>query len=260
MESISAIAKNRHLSILDLLDKQGNVKVEDLSVALSVSPVTIRRDLDYLNSKGVLIRTHGGASILQERKDSLIERKFIEKDIMNVYEKRKIAERAAELITDDATIFMNSGSTVLFFLRALRGKRVQVFTNNAAAISCERDPLVELFILGGHYRESSQSFVGEIAVNMMRGFFSDFTILSTNGISIDLGLTTSVQQECGINGAMIENTHGKVIALADSTKLGKSSNFVSSPLESVDILITDSKCPEAFKSELESRDIEVLVV
>ena len=257
--SVRAIAYNRHIHILDLLRDQGSVRVEDLSLDLGVSDVTIRRDLDYLNEKGLLLRTHGGANTVPARKEVLAESGFSEKGTVNVAEKQRIGERCAELIKPNEIIFLNSGSTALFLLQAITERHVRVITNNAAAIQCTIEPSVEVMYLGGEYREQSRSFVGEFALNTIRDIYSHHSVLGTNGISIDRGITTTVYQECAINQAMIENTQGKVIVIADHTKLGRVSNFVSAPLSAIDILITDTQCPAEFRSELESRGIAVIL-
>lgn len=256
--SVNSIAYNRHLSILDALQDRGRVRVDELAQMLNVSPVTIRRDLDYLNEHGFLVRTHGGATRLKYQQTLQSESEFAEKGEVNVEEKERIAEKATELIDPNDIVFVNSGSTVLFFLRALREKRVRVITNNAAAIEQKLDHTVELLVLGGEYRERSRSFIGEFALNALRNIYSTHTILGTNGISIDQGLTTTVYQECNINQSMIENTHGSVIVLADHTKLGKVSNFVSAPIDAVDILVTDERCPPEFARSLEERGIKVI--
>ena len=258
--SVNSIAYNRHLTILDKLQEQGRVRVDELADLLEVSEVTIRRDLDYLNEHGFLVRTHGGATAMQYRQALQKEPGFNEKGGVNVEEKERIAKRAVEFIDENDIVFLNSGSTALFFLQALRNKRARVITNNAAAIEVELDLLVELLVLGGEYRERSRSFVGEFALNALRNIYSSHTILGTNGISLDQGLTTTVYQECNINQAMIENTHGKVIVLADHTKIQKVSNFVSASIDAVDILITDDQCPSDFAEALLDRGIELIMV
>ncbi|HTX74202.1 MAG TPA: DeoR/GlpR family DNA-binding transcription regulator [Rectinemataceae bacterium] len=254
-----SIVHDRQMRIIDMLRERGSARVEELSEALAVSQVTVRRDLDYLCRKGLLVRRHGGAAPVLPQTDILPERRLVDKGVINIAEKKRIAERAVQLISDEDILFMNSGSTVLFFLHALRHKKIRVITNNAAAIGAERDPAIELMILGGEYRDQSQSLVGEFALNTMRDIYSSNTILGTNGLSLDKGLTTSVYQECSINQAMIQNTHGKVIVLADYSKMGKVSNFVSSPLSSVQVVVTDDKCPEEFRKGLQDLGIEVLI-
>jgi DeoR family fructose operon transcriptional repressor len=254
----NSIAYNRHTRILDILNQKGTVRVDELSEALDISLVTVRRDLDLLNQKGYLLRTHGGAALLTPPSEALQERRFAEKDVVNIVEKKRIAEKAGELVNDDEILFMNSGSTVLFFMRALR-KRIRLITNNAAALTGERNPQIELMMLGGAYREQSRSLVGELALNAIHDIYSSRTFLGTNGLSIERGLTTSVFQECGINQAMIENTQGEVIVLADYSKMDKVSNFVSAPLSSVDVVVTDSRCPVEFRKRLEDAGIRVIV-
>ncbi len=257
--SVGSIAYNRHLTILDKLGEQGRVRVDDLADLLEVSPVTIRRDLDYLNEKGFLVRTHGGATVVQHRQVMQVESRLADKGIVNVAEKERIALRAVELVAPNDIVFLNSGSTALWFLQFLRDKRTRIITNNAASIEIEIDPLVELLVLGGEYREQSRSFVGEFALNTIRHIHSNHTVLGTNGISLDKGLTTTVFQECNINQAMIENTQGSVIVIADHSKIHHVSNFVSAPIDAIDILVTDTQCPSDFVEEIKQRGIQVII-
>ncbi len=255
----NSIANNRHMQILDFLSSRGNVTVDQLSELLHVSKVTIRRDLDFLDTQQHLVRTHGGASILPHQDIKLADEDFEKKDIKNVQEKRRIALKCASIIQEHDILFINSGSSTHFLLQAFTNKHVKVITNNAAAVESTFDNKLELLLLGGQYLKHPKSFVGEFAIKALKDMYSTHTILGTNGISLEKGLTTTVYQECSINQAMIKNTHGKVIVLADSSKLGRVSNFVSAPLESINIVITDDKCPPSFKQSLEQLGIEVII-
>ncbi|MDY0289932.1 MAG: DeoR/GlpR family DNA-binding transcription regulator [Sphaerochaeta sp.] len=254
-----SIANNRHLQILDALYTAGNVTVNALEELLQVSKVTIRRDLDFLNDKGLLVRTHGGASLPPNQDIRLTDEDYAKKDIVHVQEKRRIAQKCASLLKAQDILFINSGSTTNLLLQSIAGKQIKVITNNAASLESPIDEKVEILFLGGEYLKHPRSFIGEFALTTLREMYSTHTILGTNGISLEKGLTTTVYQECSINQAMIQNTHGKVIVLADHTKMGVISNFISAPLESVDIVITDDKCPPAFKAGLEAAGIEVLI-
>ncbi|NLJ46486.1 MAG: DeoR/GlpR transcriptional regulator [Treponema sp.] len=257
MASNAAVHKRR-LQILETVRSRGIATVEELSASLGVSQITIRRDLDHLCGEGSLIRRHGGA-VPAQPEDSVPERNLREKDVLNIEAKNRIAAAAVGLLENDEIIFMNSGSTTLCFLRALAGRRVKVITNNVASLSVPSSPGLELMILGGEYREQSQSLVGEFALSAIQNIWADHTFLGTNGLSLERGLTTSVYQECSVNQAMIDHTHGKVVVLADSSKMGKVANFISSPLSNVDIVVTDSECPEPFRRELEERGIQVIL-
>jgi len=254
----NAAVYRRRLQILESVRSRGMATVEELSESLGVSPVTIRRDLDHLSREGSLQRKHGGAMPVGEE-GSVPEKMLSEKDVLNIEAKNRIASAAVELLGDDEIIFMNSGSTTLCFLRALAGRRVKVITNNVASLGVAHSPGVELMILGGEYRDQSQSLVGEFALSAIQNIWSDHTFLGTNGLSLERGLTTSVYQECSVNQAMIDHTHGRVVVLADSSKMGKVANFVSSPISNVDIVVTDLECPDSFRTELEARGVQVIL-
>ncbi len=258
MASSSIVGKRRNM-IMELLGRTGETTVETLSSALDVSEVTIRRDLDHLQTAGFILRRHGGAILAPPSNETLPEKVLEEKDITNIEEKRRIAAAAATLLADDNILFLNSGSSILFFMRAIHHRRVRIITNNAAAIDEKLDPSIDLMILGGEYRQQSRSLVGEFALNTLREIWSSHTFLGTNGVSVERGLTTSVFQECSVNQAMARNTHGKVIVLADYSKMDKVSNFVSLPLSEVDIIITDDKCPLEYRERLRDAGVEVII-
>lgn len=255
----SAIVSMRRNRILEILTDTGEASVEELSRKLEVSEVTIRRDLERLQTNGLLVRHHGGALALAPNPEILPEKVLDEKDITNIEEKRRIAAAAVSLLADDDIVFMNSGSTILFFMRALQNRRVRIITNNAAAINQPLDPSIDLMLLGGEYRQQSKSMVGEFALNTLKDIWSTHTFLGTNGVSIERGLTTSVHQECSVNQAMVKNTHGKVIVLADYSKMDKVSNFISLPLTSVDVIVTDNKCPVEFLHRLRDMGIDTII-
>jgi len=255
----STIVGMRRNRIMEILGAKGEATVEELSAELEVSEVTIRRDLDRLQASGLVLRRHGGALAVPPNPEILPEKVLAEKDITNIEEKRRIASAALSLLSADDILFMNSGSTILFLMRAIRDLRVRIITNNAAAIDQKLDPSIDLMMLGGEYREQSRSLVGEFALNTLKEIWSNHTFLGTNGVSIERGLTTSVYQECSVNQAMVQNTHGKVIVLADWSKMDKVSNFVSLPIQVVDIIVTDDKCPQEFVQRLRGEGIQVII-
>lgn len=257
--SSNSITANRHLRLLDLLKRRGPSRVDELSELLGVSPVTIRRDLDLLSRQELLERTHGGARLKPTPINGMPERDFQEKGGRMAAEKQAIAAKAVELLHDNEIVFINSGSTTLSFIENLGNRNLKAFTNNAWAITANKSPGIELMVLGGEYREQSRSLVGIMTLEALENIHSNKTFLGTNGISLEKGLTTTVQQECSINQAMVRNTNGPVIVLADHTKIGRISNFVSTPLEDVDIIITDSGCPKEDVEQLLAQGINVII-
>lgn len=256
------IADSRKKEILATIKEQGEVTVAELAQTFNLSQLTIRRDLDSLAEKALVIRIHGGAkaaSLPGSLLGAMSEIDFSNKSILNINEKQAIGKKAASFIDDNSTVFMNSGSTTLFFLQALQDKRVQIATNNAAATDVDYDSHITLYVLGGEYRKLSKSFIGSMTVQAIKSIHSNYTILGTNGIDANKGLTTGIYEDCSTNLAMAEHTLHKVIVLADHSKFGVISNFISVPIEKVDMVITDSQCDPQQIAALEEKGIEVVI-
>ncbi len=252
----AALSNYRHRKILERLFQRKSVSADELTQEFGVSKITIRRDLDALASGKFLVRTRGGAVAVSSPK---LESLFDEKDHLAKREKSRIGEYVATLVAENETVFINAGSTTLEVIRHLVGKKLRVVTNNAACLSLDLDPKMELILLGGEYRPFSRSLVGEMTIGGTEHIFASLTILGINGVSLK-GFTTAVQQETSVNKAMIENTSGKVIVVADHTKMNSVSSFLTCPLSRIDLLITDWLAPEAFCSELESAGLRVVRV
>ncbi len=247
----------RQSKIMELIKRDGLVTVDSLSKILEVSVITIRRDLSMLEEKGVLERTHGGAVLAPQ-----IEREFnySEKDRINTEQKEAIGRAAAELVEDGDTVFINSGSTSYQVIRFLKGRQdVRIITNNAAAVADFGGKLgVELILTGGVYRHQSNCLIGDFAVSTINQVFASKIIMGVDGLCFDAGLTSPVYQEAGITRVMIDRTQGSVICVADTSKIGKVTNFVTAPLSKVDILVTDWLFDEELRENLEALNIEII--
>lgn len=252
----NSISKKRQQQILQRLQESGKVNVNDLSQDFDVSPITIRRDLDVLGDEGLLERVHGGAMAKRRQPNELL---FSEKDHTNTHEKDAIGRAAAQMLQDGDTVLLNGGSTTLQVIKHLSGKKVRVITNNAAAIGVDRDPLVELIVVGGEHRGTSHSLVGELAILSLSQVYGTCAMLGTNGIDAQFGLTSSVYQETGINRVMIERSRGPVIVLADHTKIGVVSNFKTTSIEQIDTLITDARSDPNIIHGLEQTGVRVII-
>lgn len=252
-----AVANYRHKKILELLYQKGAVAAEELAGEFGVSKITIRRDLDALAASKLLERTRGGAIVVSNPQ---FEALFVEKDSIAKREKRLIGKYAASLAKEQDTIFLNAGSTTLEVLRHLGEKKVKVVTNNAAALSLDLDPNVELIMLGGEYRPQSKSLFGDLTLAGIKHIFSSLTILGINGISIKKGFTSSVYQETTVNAAMIENSSSRIVVVADHTKMNTVSSFLTCPLSRIDLIVTDWMSPPSFLDELREAGLKVAVV
>lgn len=256
-QSPPAVTNYRHKKILQLLYRKNAVSAEELALEFGVSKITIRRDLDALAADKLLERTRGGAVISSHPR---LEEVFEEKDSLSKREKRLIGKYAASLVKEHDTLFLNAGSTTLEVLRHLKGKKVKVVTNNAAALTIDLDSEVELMLLGGELRSQSRSLIGELTITGIRGIFSSLTILGMNGISVKQGFTSAIYQETTVNGAMIDNSSADIIVVADHTKMNTVSSFLTCPLSRINLVITDWQSPPAFLDELGEAGVKVHVV
>ena len=248
----------RHQFILNKLKTKGSVNVFDLNKELKVSSVTIRKDLKLLEEKGLLFRTHGGAST---NNPYTVDRPVNEKEKLQTTEKMKIGAIAAQTIEPDDSIIIASGTTVLAFAKNIVPKGGLTVVTSALYVALEltQHPEIEVLQLGGILRKSSSSVTGPYAEHILKDFSCTKLFLGVDGIDLEFGLTTTSAMEAHLNREMISASQ-KVIVLSDSTKFGKRGFGRICGLESVDRIITDSGIPDHFVTSLESAGIEVTVV
>jgi len=252
--TIASVSNYRHKKILEMVYRLKSVSADELAAEFGVSKITIRRDLDALAADKLVERTRGGALSVS---DLGFEEIFETKDHTAKREKALIGRFVAERIEPNETVFLNAGSTTLEVMRHLRGKKVRVVTNNAACLLLEPSPEIELILLGGDYRPQSRSLVGGMAIAALQSMYSSVTVLGINGLSLKRGCTTDVQIETSVNRAMIENSSGRVVVVADHSKMNRVSSFLTCPLSRVDMLVTDSATPEPFCAELRALGVAV---
>lgn len=248
----------RHQFILDRLQTDQFIQVVDLCEELSVSPVTIRKDLQLLENKGLLFRTHGGAT---QNNPYTVDIHFSEKEKLQSAEKQKIGIAAAELLRENDSIVINSGSTVLFFAKSIPAiPKLTVLTSALnVALELGRDPNIEVIQLGGSLRPSSSSVTGSYAEQMLGDFFCNKLFLSVDGIDLDYGLTTTNATEAHLNRKMVKSAH-RTIVLADSTKFGRKGFGRICAIEEIDHIITDSGVSTQVVKHLETAGVKVTVV
>ncbi len=248
----------RHKFILDKLKSEGNINVLSLYRELKVSSVTIRKDLKLLEEKGLLFRTHGGATM---NNPYITDKPVNEKVKLQATEKNKIGEAAAGLIEQSDSIIIASGTTVMALAKNLHNKGNLTVVTSALNVALEliKHPDIEVIQLGGLLRKSSSSVTGSYAQAILADFSCSKLFLGVDGIDLEFGLTTTNVMEAHLNRQMIEASQ-KVIVLSDSTKFGKRGFGKICGLESVDRIITDSGISQHVITHLESMGIEVTIV
>jgi DeoR family transcriptional regulator of aga operon len=254
------LIEERRRRILDLLNSNEHVTVSDLVETFGISAVTIRGDLDALDEKGGLVRSHGGAV---RRLNPLQDYPIQVKEILHHGAKVRIAQAAARLIRSDQKIILDSGTTTAEIARQIKQSKFASLTviTNALNIAMELAnlPYVSVIMLGGMLRQMSYSLVGPHAEQILSDLNADQVFLGVDGLDPDLGLSTPDVFEAKLNALMIRVSR-QVTVVADSSKLGQRSLSVISRVENVHRVITDTKAPADVLRALRARGVEVILV
>ncbi|HEY3418390.1 MAG TPA: DeoR/GlpR family DNA-binding transcription regulator [Armatimonadota bacterium] len=250
--------EERWREILDILSREGRIRVADLAAQLSVSEATVRRDLEAMQAQGMLQRTHGGALL---QRPTALEISFDESKSRSLREKRAIGRRAADLVGPGESIIIESGTTTLEMARCLAGeaRQLTVLTNSLAiAKELATNEDIEVLVLGGSLRRQSASLVGNWVSEILRNVRVDKAFLGVNGLSPDFGLSAPNVFTAETRKAMIVASRTR-IALADHSKLGVESLYRVAPINVLDILVTDAEATEEQLKPFREAEIEVLV-
>lgn len=244
--------------IRKIVEQKGRVTTVELSSQFDVSESTIRRDLEELDGKGWIQRTHGGA-VRSERATK--EPPMLQRIDDGHAEKVRIGAAASSLIKEGETIFLGSGTTVLEIAHQLPfGMHLTVITNSLPVINeLVKRPNIELIVIGGMLRQSELSMVGHIAEQAVREFRADKVFLSMRAIDARHGFTNDYLPETMTDRAIL-SIAPQVIIVADHTKFGKVSSVLVGQITSADIIITDDFGPTDSLNELIEIGIEVVKV
>ncbi|MGA8731325.1 MAG: transcriptional repressor AgaR [Terracidiphilus sp.] len=248
--------RRRHM--LAKIEREGRALVSELSEELGISRITIRKDLDYLESKGLLQRTHGGA--LPTQGSALLDPSLREKEQKQLKEKQRIAVAAASLVEEGLCILLDSGTTTTSIARELRRFSHLTIITNAVNIASELAGTdFEVILTGGTLRKNSFSLVGPLAEDVLSAMHADILFLGVDGFDTKVGLSTPNLLESRVNRAMV-NAATRVVAVCDSTKFSRRSLALIVPPAAIHTVITDDQLDDEEAETLKSAGIEVIRV
>lgn len=245
----------RHAEIIQMAKDDGRVLVDDLAVHFSVTPQTIRKDLNDLCDRRLLTRIHGGALFPSGIENVEYEaRRKIASD-----EKDAIGRAAARIIPDNASLFVNIGTTTEAVSNALLDHEgLMVITNNINVANKMRVyPSIEVVIAGGVVRGSDGGIVGEAAVDFIRQFKVDYAVIGASAIDHDGALLDFDYREVKVAQAIIANAR-HVILVADSTKFERTAPVRIGHLSQVNTFITDSCAIAAIRTICADSEVELV--
>lgn len=248
MDDTPKLPAGRKATIASYVKEAGQVTVTELAEHFKVSVDTIRRDLDQLDSDGILIRTHGGAmapSALPWHDTGLDARERLQPS-----QKDTIGRLAAQLVTDGSVLVINAGTTALAMTPYLSNRRELIVATNNLLIPSRINPesCRDLYVIGGHVRLSGQVSIGPVSfANLVTGEETriqfDFAFIGIGAVDAEEGFSTTNLDEAAMLRQMAQRAT-RVAILADSSKLNKRLFANVGSLSLADFLITDSE-PEA---------------
>ncbi|MBR2322094.1 MAG: DeoR/GlpR transcriptional regulator [Clostridia bacterium] len=230
--------------ILTLIQDKQVLTVEELSKTLYISPSTVRRKLQKLQNKGLVIRTRGGAKI-NDASNFLPSFSF--RTHQNSLEKKKIALSATKLIKNGDVIFLDGSTSAFFIGEYLAGfKDIKVITNGIDTLSLLAKNGILAYSTGGVILKNNNSvLVGEHAISMIEKYHADVTFFSAASITADGKIYDIFEEENPVRLAMLKNSTKKVF-LSDSTKFGKISPYYICTVNDIDYIVTDKDVSNSF--------------
>ncbi len=241
----------------EILERGGRASVEELVAALGVSAATVRRDLARLEREGHVVRSHGGAVLLERGFEIPISYRALSQ----AAEKRRIAHRAAALVSDGSVVGITGGTTTMEVARAIANTTDLTVVTNALDIGAEMAARrnVRLVLTGGTARTASFELSGPIAERTIHDYNLDLVFVGVDGVDAMAGFTTHNDLEARTNAALVQRA-SKVVVVADSTKLGQVKFARICDLQDADLLISDEGAPEEQVGLLRSAGLDVVLV
>ena len=243
--------------IMDILYHKSTINNNELEEMFKASSVTIRRDLEKLRKKGLIVRYRGGAMLAKSKFGH--EPSLGEREDEFLIEKRAIAVAAAQLIEKGEVIALDIGSTTMELAKAIRSKEnITVFTPSIPIASVFYHTNVKVYMVGGFLNQNEMSLGGPIARNVIRQYHYDKFFMGVAGIDEEGGATDFGIDEVETKKAFVERS-SDVIVLADSSKLGKKSFIEIIRYPIMRNIITDSSSNCLIRKKIQERGVNVMV-
>lgn len=250
-------AEERRKKIISFLENEKRASVNELSKNFDVSRATIRRDLSELEKDGFLRRTHGGAILSGSSK---LEPSFKEKEDKLAAEKRIIGKKAAGIIKDGDTVFIDAGTTTRYIIDFLKNKKDLTIVTHALHIINkvnEENLDCELIVIGGNFKWSTEAMIGPMAEDYLKKLRVDKSFIGSNGFNLDSGATTPDLREAKIKELALEIA-GENFLLFDQSKWKEVYFYRFAELNQIDFIITDS-IEESREKNLSEKKIKVVL-
>lgn len=249
--------EERRKHIRSLLEENGRVSVDELTLRFQVSKVTIRGDLDSLERDGLVRRTHGGA-IFVSSDIGYADPPFIDREQAQSAEKLRIGKAAAALIQSGDIVFLDAGTTALNIAKHLRHRvNITIVTIGLrVAMELEEAEGVTVVVPGGVMRRGSMSLLGDYALRTLESIHVNKAFMGAKGLTLSHGLTDVNAFEVATKKFVVQRAD-QVIGVADHSKWGRVSFATFAQTEQIAAIISDSKAPPDLVEQLRARGVRV---
>ncbi|MGY4105285.1 DeoR/GlpR family DNA-binding transcription regulator [Ignavigranum ruoffiae] len=242
----------RHAEINQLVGQAGKMSVNDLADILAVTPETIRRDLDELESNQLITRIHGAAIPYAPEE---VEMMFTKKMAVNKKAKQRVAQACCNLIRSGDTIAVDIGTSTLFIGELISGlEDITVITNSLAAAQSFNNAIEDgrmtgqVIVLPGFTNPAQASIKGSYTVDFLKKFHVDKAFISCGGLLQDAVYDFDMEESL-VSKTMIDCCD-QAILLVDKSKLGVRTLFEVTPLAAIDLVVCDGPAPETWQAPL----------
>lgn len=251
-------SERRREQILTYLSARDRSSVGELSQVLGVSEVTVRKDLDALESQGLLTRVYGGAVVSGRGRLELF---FAAREQEHLEEKRRIAQAAAQLIHSGQRIFLDASTTALQVARLIKDRQNMIVVTNGLYTALELNFCegITTIVVGGTMRRRSSSLVGSLNYNALQRLRVDIGFFGARGVTSRDGLMESEIDEAQLK-QQVTSAAERVVGIVDSSKFGTISFCAFALPHEIDRIITDTGVSSIIVDELRAQGVEVDLV
>jgi DeoR/GlpR family transcriptional regulator of sugar metabolism len=247
---MSVLKIDRHKHILQAISDRKRVSLSELESMVNASRITIQRDLVELEDRHLLRRFHGGA-MTKEYAGNFYDHSV--RKTVNVDVKRKIAEKAVQLVHTGSHIAMDASSTVYYMSECMFPENVHVVTLGVDTFSrLSEQSRMELILAGGRLNRMTNTLSGPEAVEVIRKYHFDLVFISAEALVPGFGFVDPYADEIMVKRALMESSEKSVILL-DSSKIYHTAGLKLCAADDVDYLITDSPSDKELRKTFKGR-------
>ena len=247
--------ESRQAFLLSYIEQHHYISIEEIARLCAVTMQTARRDIMALEATGKVRRIHGGATIATPVDPGTYRQRRLDQ----AAQKQAIAAFVANIIPDNATLFIDTGTTCEAIARALtdirQGLRIVTYSLRVASIISENSEFA-LAIPGGFVRAVDGGIFQEDTPDFINRFKFDYAVISVSGIDDDADLCDDDRTEVAAVSKALNQSRYKLLAV-DSSKFGKSALVKLGALNIVDAVITDSAPPQNIIQKIQAYNMQL---